>query len=1632
MIQEKKYTVQELAKLIKAKYPMYNDMEDDVLVERIIEKYPVYSQYLVGEKEDTPVDLKKKEDFSLGKTDLDLPSDQDSLATQESKPQTEQEESFELRDYLGEFIGGAIDAGVTQGKTVDETLLLISKGKEVSNESIDRYISMVAEMDKIGPSKEMVAFQKSVENNGGDMFAFLKTLVDFDDDVNSSKVLTETFLTSFSGMLVGGAENYKKTLAAGGLGAATFGPAGAIGGAMGAAGGMLETAMSYTEFLKEELDGRPMTRENVREILNNDEVRKRITNKSLARGGIIGLIDGVSAGLAGVAAKSVGKTMKTVTMAERLKKFAVEAGTGAVIEGTGGGAGESLARAAVGQEQSAIETGLEIFGGAPKGVVTGPLGAIAAGKTGTYTINGERVSKEKAQEVIESATPEEASKINIEIKNDNKMSDLYSDKLKRYDVENNLPDDINETNKEAIIDLELKRKKLEGKSTSSAKLRIKDIEAQIKELSAPVEETTQETIDTETETQTETQVETKDQLQLLNEDNTPFERPEGSQLYSIGKTQKTVALVDSAGKLLGAFDSKTGAKRKTTASSEIELIKQLDYDRGKSIFDGVEPQERESTNDEIASFSENPKEVAVAFMQEKKKSDPEKAGSETLLQLRENKDRFTLNSLLNFFQSEQKQEGGQKSIPAEEMDEIQLKQAEDDLKRNFPDLVKWVAKDDQGINLEDLSNNEEVWELIKENTPTAPKRSVTETNLKERFKELTGLTGTDSQIQMVAEQDPSQLMEAREPSELQGQRRQEEIERITAEEEAMTSKRPVKETYNKLIKTLESFSQKIKKQTRKHFSFKGLKNDFIYKQFESAKNEASKEANKAARLARKAKKQLKRLKGNESDNLQAFDRILRGEVTYDQSTLPKEIKNVAVEMRQQIDQLSRNIKETIESSEGKMFQGALESIEKGLNNYLNRSYQLFSDKNWPNKVTEEIRRDAINYLRKLPKYSNKSEQLIEQVIEDILNKAPKNQFYNIGKDGKIDPNILKRRKDIPAPIRALMGEVTDPLENFINTIAKQAMTSINFNLQQKLANSQYFSDTRTSEKNKQFTSQQNKNFPELAGKWTTPEIFEALEQSVRNTRNWYEYAVQINGLVKWGKTVGSVATHVKNLLGNIGFVLANGHLSVEAFKRAANLVYSDLQLKLDKEGEAYVDKLISLGVIRQNTTLSDVKTAFSGRSLDEQMAEVLGKDPKGKVLFKNIPKNKTLKSVYETLNDLYQAEDDFFKIIAYEVERQRYSKALSDKSQAEIDAIVAENVKNTYPTYDRVAPLVKKFGRNPIFANFVSFRYESIRTAFNTYGLALKELSDPKLKSIGAKRIASALTYTSLKGAMAVMGGMSFDFLTGGEDSEEGIQDRKDLRRFVASWSKDSAFFVTGKEPGKVSFIDLSASDPHAFFSELIISGADEEKAIEMLGEKVITFLKPFVSEEILFRAFREVTDNADSNGKKIYDLSDGPSSAEQALEHLAKAIEPGTLSTIKRLLDEDKQLNNELLGIIGKRVVEVDIATSFYFKQREVRQEIGDAKSAYKTSARKAQSGKMSQKEIDSEYALQNEKYKKHIKNIRDDVDAALRLGVPRSKIKDILKRGAKQGSLIIPSLSKEDMDYIFNNEEPNLIIKL
>ena len=55
---EPKYSPQEFAQILKQKYPQYSDVEDSVLVEKILEKYPQYSNSV-------DVGLKKKRRWSI-------------------------------------------------------------------------------------------------------------------------------------------------------------------------------------------------------------------------------------------------------------------------------------------------------------------------------------------------------------------------------------------------------------------------------------------------------------------------------------------------------------------------------------------------------------------------------------------------------------------------------------------------------------------------------------------------------------------------------------------------------------------------------------------------------------------------------------------------------------------------------------------------------------------------------------------------------------------------------------------------------------------------------------------------------------------------------------------------------------------------------------------------------------------------------------------------------------------------------------------------------------------------------------------------------------------------------------------------------------------------------------------------------------------------------------------------------------------------------------------------------------------------------------------------------------------------------------------------------------------------------
>ena len=122
------------------------------------------------------------------------------------------------------------------------------------------------------------------------------------------------------------------------------------------------------------------------------------------------------------------------------------------------------------------------------------------------------------------------------------------------------------------------------------------------------------------------------------------------------------------------------------------------------------------------------------------------------------------------------------------------------------------------------------------------------------------------------------------------------------------------------------------------------------------------------------------------------------------------------------------------------------SIAKNMGQYLRRSYRLFED---PKYVpTEDLKQDAINSLvnARLAKYKpeNITNQIVENIeekatkaVEDLLTRGEKDAFSDyISKVKKINKNFFKERKEIDPALRALMGEIESPTENIILTVSK--------------------------------------------------------------------------------------------------------------------------------------------------------------------------------------------------------------------------------------------------------------------------------------------------------------------------------------------------------------------------------------------------------------------------------------------------------------------------------------------------------------------------------------------------------------------------------------------------------------------
>lgn len=797
---------------------------------------------------------------------------------------------------------------------------------------------------------------------------------------------------------------------------------------------------------------------------------------------------------------------------------------------------------------------------------------------------------------------------------------------------------------------------------------------------------------------------------------------------------------------------------------------------------------------------------------------------------------------------------------------------------------------------------------------------------------------------------------------------------------------------------------------------------------------------KAMQVAKDIEKLINKHKVKTED----VDAALRGDIDV-LNSLPTEISDAVVAMRLHIDRLSQEL-----IDKGFVPDSQKATIEVNLGTYLNRSYELFNNKNWtlenlPEPLYNRASQLLYNQYYKDYKIANPTlsegeiqtavKNRVEAKIREYFNKDS-NDYFNDRNNGSKDLSIMMERADIPVELRELFGETTDPLHNYLMTVNKiAALVESNRFLHSVRENSlgsimwEKNDINRPAEASVKIAAEGSESMGPLNGLYTTPEIAEAMKDHKEQVPGWMQFYLKAIGLVKMGKTVGSVITHIKNVEGNLGFVLANGHWPNGDMVTAWKAVAADFMGMNKKEIENIILPLIERGVIKQSVGANEIRAMFDpNRSADETFIRMFGKKKTigGKIMSK-------VRNAGKFVTDTYQAEDDFFKIFAYMSDMKRYGEALKAKESTEVTVhdpnaankptanealtdMVAELVKNTYPTFSRV-PKIARIGSMyvPFFGNFVSFQAESYRVGYNIAKRAVTDIKsdNPEIRKIGAHRMAGIMSYMAIKnGLLLGVGNAGIGGLAGMLfDDDEKKQKNADARKYVAAFSKNSDILVMPTVKGKFNYIDMSSYDPWGSQMKVIHGALNGQSLPDVLADGMIQLVAPFLDTEITAGMINSLINNEDVYGRPIFNSEDDatPMAADIA-KYIGKTIEPGTSSWLRRMATGGDETGE--IKALAYRTYKVDIEQQFTFKMRDYKEREDKIQQIYKKEYYSKDSSPETRKE-----RLENSQGKLDnlILEMHEDYEAAIRLGADPQAIR-LLMKGMKMPKKKLNAILKGD----------------
>ena len=735
--------------------------------------------------------------------------------------------------------------------------------------------------------------------------------------------------------------------------------------------------------------------------------------------------------------------------------------------------------------------------------------------------------------------------------------------------------------------------------------------------------------------------------------------------------------------------------------------------------------------------------------------------------------------------------------------------------------------------------------------------------------------------------------------------------------------------------------------------------------------------------------------------------------------LEKDFRPIALELKKDINKtLTEFGKNLPKGSKNEAIKDLKDSLSGRVDNYILKSFATFTNPNYT--ADPLVRKNARNFilknvvsknrdLREIAKkeYGGTEKNYLEKYSDDLVdniigkgrraNLHPIKILQNIGsQEMRMDKfKFLKTGEELPDAIKKLLGEEKDLRAQVMFTVSDayaSTATKQGFDIMAKVGrNNGWLFDNIDAAKTKFVNpvkigkiDRLNSMSSDIEKMYTSPELANIFQKTGTPLDGLTKIPVirqmlQVKAGVQGMKTLYSPQTQVRNVTSASFFALWNGHVGKSASALdSMRSVFKDI-FKAGKgdpidevEFAKYVEKLVRLGVYDENIVAAELRAVvnklkdgkiknenelfdiFANSKVTEKVARLYAG---GDNLWKGYGWEFLKSDLSVALKSVKDVED-YLKLHRQPFERKNIFTGATKSLDESLDEAAAFMLRNTYPTYSKVPPVIQGLRNIPIVGNFVSFPSEMLRTGATSIRMSLKNIKsdNPHLAEMGYKNLIGG--YLAVKG-IGKAAGATANYLTGATEEQWDAYGRSG----AAPWDQNSNLVgIKPWENGESAAVNFSYFSPYDVLERPIqaaLTMAEKQNIAEedmddyvmnlMFKEDgpVMELLQPFLSPAIYYERIQDVNSGnfltagrggRTAEGNYIYSPTDNlDDKFNKSLVHIIKGASPGVLSTGGKIKDALQgnvtgkgklaNLGDELMALFtGTRIIRIDVKDDLKF----------------------------------------------------------------------------------------------------------